>query len=151
MKKVLVLDANQRSALATTRSLGKQFISVFTADETPDALAGFSKFSIQYFTYPSPKKQPEQFVKALANLVEEHNIEVLLPMTELTSSLLLQNQALFPNSIIPLPDIETVESLSNKSLLMKRAESLAISIPQTWYVDDPAALPCDIDQLAYPI
>ena len=88
MKKVLVLDADQRSALAVTRSLGKHHIQVFTADEST-ALAGFSKFCIQHFTYPSPRLNPEGFIEFLSLLVKEQSIDILLPMTELTTLLLL--------------------------------------------------------------
>jgi hypothetical protein len=47
MKNVLILDANQRSALAATRSLGKRGIPVVTGDETKDTLAGNSKYCRQ--------------------------------------------------------------------------------------------------------
>lgn len=151
MKKVLVLDADQRSALAVTRSLGKQGIQVFTAEEKSTALAGCSKFSIQHFTYPSPRLNPEQFIEFLDNLVKEQDIDILLPMTELTTMLLLMNRGSFPDAHIPFPDLNTVESLADKCLLMKTAESLNVPIPKTWYADGPDNLPCNLEDLPYPI
>ena len=151
MKKVLVLDANQRSALAVTRSLGKQGIEVFTAEETSTALASASKFSTKHFTYPSPRQNHQQFIEMLSQLVEQNNIDILLPMTELTTMLLLKHKDLFANASIPFPDIDTVDSLANKCLLMQTATSLNIPIPRTWYADSPANLPCELDELPYPI
>ena len=151
MRKTLILDAGQRSALAVTRSLGRQGIKVFTAEETSVALASASKFSISHFTYPSPKQEPDQFIQFLSKITKEQGIEILLPMTELTSQLLLLNQALFPNVKIPFPDIDTIESLANKSLLMKRAEALDIAIPGTRYVKNADELPCKLEDLTYPI
>ena len=151
MKRVLILDAGQRSSLAVTRSLGNYGIHTFTAEETPAALAGFSKFSEQYFKYPSPRLHPKQFINMLSDLVKEQQIDIILPMTELTTMLLLKHRTLFPNATIPFSDINTVESLANKSSLMKRAESLDIPIPQTWYVSNPNSPPCDIEKLTYPI
>ncbi len=55
MKRVLILYANQRSALAATRSLGRHGIHIITADETADSLAGSSRYSKLYFRYPSPR------------------------------------------------------------------------------------------------
>ena len=151
MKRVLVLDANQRSALAVTRSLGKRGIPVITTDETLQALAGSSHFSEQYFTCPSPRTKPEQFVKFLTELVKQQQIEILLPMTELTTTLLLSHQALFSSAIMPFPDIDTVDSLANKCSLMRMAESLGTPIPHTWYVDEPDHLPFSLDELPYPL
>ena len=151
MKTVLVLDSNQRSALAVTRSLGKQGIPVFTAEETPTALASASRFSKQHFTYPSPRMNPEQFIELLSNLVKQQHIDILLPMTELTTTLLLLHQDSFPDATIPFPDMNTVESLTNKCLLMQMAESLDIPVPHTWYADDPDNLPCKLDELPYPV
>lgn len=151
MKRALVLDANQRSALAVTRSLGRQGVPVVTTDETLQALSGSSRFSVQYFTCPSPRIQPVQFIEFLTELVNQEHIEILLPMTELTTTLLLSHQTSFPSAIIPFPDIQTVDSLANKCSLMRVAESLAIPIPQTWYVDDPDHLLFKLDELPYPL
>ena len=151
MKKVLVLDADQRSALAVTRSLGKQHIQVFTAEEKTAALAGYSKFSLQYFTYPSPRLKPEQFIEFLGKLVKKQGIDILLPMTELTTMLLLMNQNFFPDTRIPFPDLNTVESLADKCLLMKTAKSLNVPIPKTWHASSCDNLPCNLEDLPYPI
>jgi len=151
MKKVLVLDADQRSALAVTRSLGKQHVQLFTAEEKISALAGCSKYSLQYFTYPSPRLNPEQFIDFLVNLVKEQNIDILLPMTELTTMLLLMHQGSFPDTCIPFPVLNTVESLADKCLLMKTAESLNVPIPKTWHASNCDNLPCKLEDLPYPI
>lgn len=150
MKRVLVLDANQRSALSTTRSLGKKGVPVVTADETIKALAGCSRFSESYFTYPAPQTQPEAFVTALAELVQKQDIQIILPMTELTTGLLLQNQQEFPDISFPFPELDTINALSDKCALMRLAESLDIPIPCTWYVDNPAAISFDLNNLPYP-
>ncbi len=151
MKRVLVLDAAQRSALAVTRSLGKRGVPVFTAEETPAALAGCSRFSKRHLVYPSPRLYPDQFVDVLAGLANEHHIDIVLPMTELTTTLLLEQQTTLPGTILPFPDMKTVDSLADKCHLMRLAESLNIPIPRTWYADNPASLPVRLDELPYPV
>ncbi len=151
MKRILVLDANQRSALAVTRSLGKRGVPVFTGDESSSALAGSSRFTQQYFEYPSPRRCPDQFIETLSQLVREHRIDILLPMTELTTTLLLMDASTFPATAIPFPDIKTVDSLANKCNLMRMAEKLGIPTPHTWYADSPNSLPVELDELSYPL
>jgi predicted ATP-grasp superfamily ATP-dependent carboligase len=151
MKRVLVLDASQRSALAVTRSLGRHSVQVFTAEEFPVALAGCSRFSGQYFTYPSPRLYPDQFTDFLVNLVKKQHIDMLMPMTELTTTLLLTRKDSFPGTILPFPDINTIERLSDKCSLMHMAQSLNIPVPHTWYADNAGSLPVDLGELPYPV
>ena len=150
MKRVLVLDAGQRSALAVTRSLGKQGVPVLTAEEGPGALATCSRYSKQSFSYPSPRLHPERFIEVLTDLVKEQHIDMLLPMTELTTTLLLTHQDAFPGTIMPFPELSQVEKLANKCTLMRTAESLGLPVPRTWYVDNPANPPHLPDTLSFP-
>jgi len=54
-----VLDANQRSALAVSRSIGAlENTRVITADSMEDALAANSRFSHLYLQCPSAKNRP---------------------------------------------------------------------------------------------
>lgn len=151
MKRVLVLDASQRSALAVTRSLGRQGIPVLTADEFMTALSGCSRYSIQHLTYPSPRLKPGEFVAAIIRLCEQYGINIVLPMTELTTALLLRNRASLTNITIPWPALECVDSLADKSALMRLAESLGIPVPRTWYIDNPSSPPGNLDELPYPL
>lgn len=150
MNRVLVLDANQRSALATTRSLGRRGVSVYTADETADALAGCSRFSQGYLPYPSPGAQPEVFIRQIQQYVAQHRIGMVLPMTEMTTELLLRSQTSFPDVVLPFAPLPTIEALSNKSALLRLAQSLTVPIPETWFVETLSDLP-DLHQLPYPL
>lgn len=151
MKRVLVLDALQRSALAVTRSLGRHGIPVITADETTSALAGCSRFSAGYFSYPSPRLHPVEFISSVAELASTQDIHIILPMTELTTMLLLQNRQAFQELSIPFPGIVTLSSLSDKCSLMPLAESLGIPIPKTRHAENTSMLPAASEGLDYPI
>jgi predicted ATP-grasp superfamily ATP-dependent carboligase len=76
---------------------------------------------------------------------------MLLPMTELTTSLLLNRKDAFPDTVIPFPQMSTIDALANKCTLMRTAESLNITIPRTWYVDDPASVATLRDKLTFPV
>jgi hypothetical protein len=101
--RVLVLDANQRSALAITRSLGRDpDITVLTADDTDSALAGASRFSSQYLQYPSPEHEPAAFVGWLAETLKARGIDQVFPATEISSYLCLMHRELLPCEL-PFP------------------------------------------------
>jgi len=151
MKPVLVLDADQRSALAVTRSLGRHNVQVHTGEAASAALAGRSRYSRCFTEYPSPAHEPDKFIETLTEYVREQQIRALLPMTELTTLLLLEHQQDFAGVHIPFPDLQTVDMLADKCRLMRLAGTLNIPVPQTWYADSPSDLPLALEELPYPL
>ena len=151
MKPALILDANQRSALAVTRSLGRHGVPLLTADDTVSALAGRSKYSSQYITYPSPGTQPDLFISAIIELCKKESINILFPMTELTTNLLLRYRDQFAGIILPFADISVVDALADKYALMQLAESLNIPVPDTHYVTSLDSLSVDLNTVDYPL
>lgn len=132
---VLVLDANQRSALATTRSLGKQGITVFTCDETDQSLSGQSRYSTKYLKAPSAAHQSTEFLDALRNFIGIYNIGMILPMTDITCPIILENRRLFDDILIPLPTYEQYKQVTSKTHLFRHASKLGINIPKTLYIN----------------
>lgn len=151
MKRVLILNANQRSALAVTRSLGRHGVPLITADETQAALAGCCRYSQKYHQHPSSLSQPEQFLLAITNLCKNESISIVIPMTEQTATLLLENQSRLPAISLPFTDIDTVNALADKCELMRLAESLHIPIPGTRHIEDPNNIPVKLTELSYPV
>jgi len=121
--KVLVLDANQRSALAVTRSLGKsgQYL-VSTADSLHEALAGASRHSQGYFRYPDPNHYPLDFVDWVRDTVARHSFQLVMPTTEVTSQLLLRYQSELPGVNLPFAPYDRVMRIANKISLVNIAK-----------------------------
>lgn len=129
---LLVLDANQRSALAVTRSLGHiENFQVTTADSVPEALAGYSCGSQKYLQYPDPSSQPDSFLNWITQQLASERYDLVLPTTEVTSQLLLQNQSNQPNLVLPFSPYATVMQLANKVALVKLAKKLDVPIPKS--------------------
>ncbi|MGE0080104.1 MAG: ATP-grasp domain-containing protein [Thiohalomonadaceae bacterium] len=128
---MLVLDGNQRSALAVTRSLGARGIEVIVADVTATSLAGCSRHALGCATYPDPATAPSSFVQELARLVRAHDIGVLLPMTDVTTALVLRHRDAFSTVHVPFPAYATYENLVNKQKVMALARSLGVPVPLT--------------------
>lgn len=129
-----MLDANQRSALAVTRSLGaSQLCSIVTADETPSSLAGSSKYSSDYRQYPPPSSQPKAFCEWLRHLTSTEKIDWVFPTTEISSQLILLNSDCLNSARIPFASLEQVMSLADKWQLIQLAQRLGISHPASRY------------------
>lgn len=131
---ILILDANQRSALAATRSLGRQLDAIIiTADDTPEALAKHSRFSQGYSQYPSPQREPAAFCQWLIHFVTENDISIIYPMTETTSQLVLMQREKLGQCKIPFADYQSVLAIADKWRLVNLAEKLDIPYPETHY------------------
>ena len=131
---ILILDANQRSALAAVRSLGRIPGNIIhVADSSSEALAGASRFCHQYHQHPSPINQLEKFITWLTDFIERHEIHFLLPMTEITSRTALTIRDRLGQCALPFAELDTVLALSDKWRLIQLANSIGINCPNTRY------------------
>ncbi len=149
--RVLVLDGNQRSALAATRALGLSGAEVITADSRRPTLAGASRHASGSLTYPCPYTQPAAFREAVPALAHGAGVDVVLPMTEVTTYLVARHREDYEGIHLPLPAFDAFERLSDKGRLFREAEALGVPIPETRMVRDPAAAPELADALGYPV
>lgn len=149
--KILILDANQRSALAVTRSLGKATDALISCvDSSPNSLAGSSRFCDNYYQSPCPKTTPQKFMSWLTSLISNQNISHLFPMTEITSQLLLLNREMLGDCVLPFADLDIVMSLANKAHLTKLAQKLDIPFPDTHYYETSSEL-IQHNRASYPL
>ncbi len=147
---VLVLDANQRSALAVTRSLGRiSHYRITTADSTPSALAGCSRFSSLYLTSPSPEKSPEEYLAWIEKTLAENHFDLVIPVTEITSQLLLMNKNRLTAIKLPFATYETVMQLADKGNLVNSANRLGVMCPQSRHFENAKEL--DPQSIQFPI
>lgn len=147
---VLVLDANQRSALAVTRSLGRSGqYDISTADSVEDALAGASRYSQTYYRYPDPNQHPRDFIDWIREFSESHHFDLYMPTTEVTSQLLLQFQEELPQVELPFSDYSDVMALADKVSLVKLAQQTGVAVPETRFFHSRDELA--VDQLVFPV
>lgn len=147
---VLVTDGNQRAALAVTRSLGSNGITVITADVMARTLSGASKYCLLSEVY-SDHGQVEAFIRSLRRIIEKHDIGVILPITEITMFVLLQYREQFSDVVIPFDSYEKVSLLSDKAALVDLCRKLQIPCPESVCVESGIdALDRNID-FSYPV
>jgi len=146
---ILVLDAAQRSALAVTRSLGKvDGITIVTAEASTCALAGTSRFSNEFIQCPNPANTPQAYVSWLQTLCSTRHFSLVIPVTEITSQLLLMHQAQLPQVILPFASYNTVMSLADKHQLLLQAQQSGVPAPAFTHYTSAAEL--KPDELTYP-
>ncbi len=146
---ILVLDAAQRSALAVVRSLGQhEELVIWTAESTTEALAGKSRYSSRFIKCPSAEHQPQHFVEWLSHIQAEHRFDLVIPVTEITSQLILINRDLLKQLPTPFPNYEQVMQLADKGNLVRLANSLGLNCPKSEYFTKSAEL--DSTTIQYP-
>lgn len=151
MKTVLVLDANNRSALAVTRSLGRHGVRIITTDETHSSLSGNSRFSYKYIQNPPPRTEEQAFLQFIRDICLSYEIDILMPMTELTSLLLLKNQHLIGRSLLPFSEIGSIEALANKCRLASFARKQDIPVPRSIEVSANTIPTRELSEWHYPL
>jgi predicted ATP-grasp superfamily ATP-dependent carboligase len=130
MRRVLVTDAEQRSALAVVRSLGRVGHHVEVASSRVASLAGGSRFAKAEHVVPDPASGAEAFVRALGDLVRDQGIDMLVPMTDVSASVALSLREQHRSLLIPFPPRTTWESVADKAALMEAAAELGVPVPR---------------------
>jgi predicted ATP-grasp superfamily ATP-dependent carboligase len=148
---VFVIDGDQRPALAITRSLGRRGVAVVVGAEQPNSLASASKYCARHVTYPSPVAQPAAFERWLVEFVERNRIDVLMPVTDVTTHLVAKNAGeLGRFTATAVPPFAAFDFVSDKSALARRAMECGIPVPRTLFVENRAGLDEVIGRVTYP-
>lgn len=149
-RRVLLLDGAQRSALAATRALGRAGLAVVVGESAPRPLAGASRFAEGTVLHPSPVEHPERFVAWFEDQARSGRFLWALPMTEVTTDLLLRHRDRWPEVEIPFAPIETVDALSDKVRLVRQAKELGIPVPESIVVEGEADLREAVARIGFP-
>ncbi len=130
--KVLVTDGNSRAALAITRSLGAQGHKVYVSSQTQKSIAACSRYCHMHFSYPDPASDRNAFLNAIEELVKQHEIEVLLPVTDICVLPIAEDRARFePRCVVPLPDWASISRAADKNDITELAHELGVATPDS--------------------
>ena len=150
--KVLITDGNTRPALAATRSLAQKGYDVIIASDVPKTLAGVSKYCRDSFLYPAPNGRNREFIECIKKEIERRKIDIVIPITEVSAYLLLQERrALESVCHIPFPNADVFDLVSDKIQVAQLAQKLGLPIPRTVLVESAGELFKLIRDLYYPV
>jgi len=149
---VLVTASDSPKALSVIRSLGRAGIPVTASADTKTSLGSSSKYCTGTFQYPSPRRFPEEYYRALSAFLKHHPHEVLIPVhSEDTQLIAKYKDNLSKLTKIPLHTYEAICEVNDKSRLMQVARDLAIPCPKTYVVDDISELGIISRQAEFPL
>jgi predicted ATP-grasp superfamily ATP-dependent carboligase len=101
--------------------------------------------------YPSPYRDRDAFVRFLRSFVERERIDVLLPVTDVTTHAVCAHRAhLSGYCRLAVPSLQAFELVTNKACLVEHAARCGVPVPQTHAVGGRAQLRDVIDRVSYP-
>lgn len=130
MSRILVTDGDQRSTLAVVRSLGTAGHHVVVCSATGRSLAGASRHCREEHAVADPASDRAAFVAGVGGLIDSVGIDVVLPMTDVSASLLLDARGDLRNVRLPLPQKETWHLVTHKERLLRIASDLGVPVPR---------------------
>ncbi len=130
--KAIVLDGEQRAALAVARSLGSHGVPVAVGSERGPCLASATRYCSESFFYPSPAEDPDGFRVSLLKFLGKSGSSVLFPITDVTLSEVLMHRGHFPEgTVVPFETFGKYTALSDKANLIRIATELEVPVPDT--------------------
>jgi predicted ATP-grasp superfamily ATP-dependent carboligase len=149
--RAFITDGDQRPALAIARSLGRRGVSVLVGAAEPACLASASKYCAGHVTYPSPYHDPQAFDRFLSNLVERERIDVVMPVSDVTTHLVSKNApALGRHTAVAAPPFEAFDFAGNKIRVLQQAIECGIPVPRTAFVAGLPDVKRVLHQVSYP-
>ncbi len=146
-----MLDANQRSALAVIRSLGRRGLTIVAADTATNSLGAASRYTSYSTLYANPATSAAAFVRDIVAMVERLSIDTVIPATDLTTMLLASQPNLSKIVHLTAPQRASYENLTDKARLMELAGRLGILVPTTQIATTAAAASAAAHEIGFPI
>lgn len=151
IRRVMITDGEQRSALAITRSLGRAGHRVIICALRDSSLAGASRYAADRVVVPSPLDDPTAFADAIGYAVRRFSADVLLPISEASLRAILPRRDRLRPCVIPFAAAETFAAVSDKSRVVAAASRLGIDVPRQRVLQSSADVAAAIANLQFPV
>jgi protein-tyrosine-phosphatase/predicted ATP-grasp superfamily ATP-dependent carboligase len=148
---VLVLDADQASALAVVRSLARRGLRVHVASAHATALARHSRHTAARWEYPDPLVDAQGFVAWLESHLRDHAYDMVVPVTERTVVPLAHERARFGPHLIAVADAAAIDQVIDKQRTAELAVRLGVRVPRAESVEDTQAAVAAAHRIGFPI
>jgi glutathione synthase/RimK-type ligase-like ATP-grasp enzyme len=140
-KTILLTGGKMTKALQLARSFHIAGHRVILVETEKYWLTGhrFSKAVSQFYTVPSPEKDPEAYTQRLVDIAQQEKVDFFIPVSSPVASYYdsLAKLRLQDHCETLHLDPEMTQLLDNKYTFCKKAEELGLSIPQAFYITDP--------------
>lgn len=135
--RVLVTGADQHQALAVIRGLGLAGIFVVAASPASKCIGFASRYARETALYTSPHADIERFIGDIIEIVERHQITMIIPAVESTLVALDRyRERIERYAVLAAPDSATLDWAVDKLKTIETAEQLSVPVPRTHCSDD---------------
>lgn len=151
LSRILVTDAENRAALAVTRSLGRAGYQVAIAHHMHPTLASSSRYCTQRLYIPDVVRDPNGFANGVARAVLEHEIDAVIPVSEITTLTLARavDDGILKYRLCT-PAYDHLKLAADKRLTLELAQQLGVPVPHTIVIEHSND-PIGEINLSYPI
>ncbi|HBI72884.1 MAG TPA: carboxylate--amine ligase [Lachnospiraceae bacterium] len=134
--KVMVTNAEYKHTLAAVRSMGKKGVDVFAASNSKRALSFYSRYCRRRFLYSNPIDE-RNFIDDILNILENNNLDVLLPIGFNACMAIAKHQAELTKYVgIPIASYDSMKIASDKNQTIKFASNNNIPHAETYYPEN---------------
>lgn len=148
---VLVLDGEQRAALAVTRSLGRQGLTVHVGSSTSRPLAGASRHAASEGLLPDPHLGNAAYADAVHRMASRHRARLILPSTEVSALALLEERERLQDLLLPMADAERFRRACDKAGVLAMATALGVPVPPQWIISGAPRSGDAVPASAFPV
>jgi predicted ATP-grasp superfamily ATP-dependent carboligase len=129
---VLVLEGENKNALAAVRSLGRAGLRVITGSTRRVTRSGVSTYASQNVLYAPPQDE-RAFVASVLEIVRRCGVDVLLPIGDASCRILSKHRPEIEGRVaIPIADWEAMRIASDKQASVSFAGQLGVPVPRTY-------------------
>lgn len=152
MPSVFITDFDHRKALAAARNLAKHGVTVIGGSDDPSAIGRFSKYCSRFVRYPSPRTRPDDYYAFLRGFLEEHAVDVLMPMDDETVLIAAAHRdELSRLTAVPVPPLDIVRRARDKAQTISWARRAGVRAPETWMPASPMEADALARSLPFPV
>lgn len=137
---IVVTDSGQRAALAITRSLGRAGHQVHVVGPRVPSLAGSSRFAASDSVVPDAGANRLEFATAVAAVARSVGAAMVIPTTDAAVLALAEHRSILAPIPVPIPDLDIVGRVADKSNVLDRAAAVGIIVPAQVRIPGPGAI-----------
>lgn len=147
---VLVTDGEQRSALASVRSLGRAGHVVHVCSTRGRTIAGASRYCHSESRVPDPLRDADGYAREIIALASRLQADVVLPISEASLLAVLPHRSEL-SCAVPFPALDRFSAICDKALVLETATTHDIAVPRQREVRSPGDVDGIRDALTFPV
>ena len=140
MANILLTGGRAPATLDLARSFHAQGHRVYLAESLPNSLTAASRAIHASFIVPPPRQQPADFIQALADIIRQQQIDLLIPTCEEIFYVAMGLEKLTPLCTVFVEPIERLRLLHDKWMFIQTAQEAGLPVPETQRIETEADL-----------